>query len=94
MNPVVVRKDGHTRFWCPGCDDLHQVDDLLWTVTGEDALTISPSVLVVYGNHLGAKSCHSFVTDGQIRFLDDCSHALRNQTLPLPEMPDWCLGLD
>jgi hypothetical protein len=30
--------------------------------------------------------CHSFVTDGQIQFLDDCTHALAGQTVPLP---DW-----
>ncbi|MDP2259076.1 MAG: DUF6527 family protein [Caulobacter sp.] len=34
--------------------------------------------------------CHSFVTDGQIQFLGDCTHALAGQTVPLPEYPkDW-----
>ncbi|WP_244622606.1 DUF6527 family protein [Microvirga brassicacearum] len=28
--------------------------------------------------------CHSFVTDGKIQFLDDCTHALAGQTVPLP----------
>lgn len=27
--------------------------------------------------------CHSFVTDGHIRFLDDCTHALRGQVVRL-----------
>lgn len=30
--------------------------------------------------------CHSFVTDGQIQFLGDCTHALAGQTVPLPDM--------
>jgi hypothetical protein len=30
--------------------------------------------------------CHSFVTDGQIQFLSDCTHALAGQTVSLP---DW-----
>ncbi|NYE62180.1 hypothetical protein FHW58_003395 [Duganella sp. 1224] len=30
--------------------------------------------------------CHSFVTDGQIQFLSDCTHALAGKTVPLP---DW-----
>lgn len=35
-----------TKFWCPGCDDLHMVSDA-WQVTGAgESLTISPSVLV------------------------------------------------
>jgi hypothetical protein len=30
--------------------------------------------------------CHSFVTDGQIRFLTDCTHALAGQTVDLFEL--------
>lgn len=29
------------------------------------------------------KVCHSFVTDGKIEFLADCTHALASQTVPL-----------
>jgi hypothetical protein len=32
--------------------------------------------------------CHSFVTDGQIQFLGDCTHALAGQTVPLPDFPE------
>lgn len=31
--------------------------------------------------------CHSFVTNGSIQFLDDCSHALAGSTVPLPAYP-------
>lgn len=30
--------------------------------------------------------CHSFVTDGRIQFLGDCTHELAGQTV---EIPDW-----
>ncbi len=30
--------------------------------------------------------CHSFVTDGRIQFLDDCTHELKGQTV---DLPDW-----
>lgn len=30
--------------------------------------------------------CHSFVTDGNIQFLGDCTHELAGQTVPLPEV--------
>lgn len=33
-------------------------------------------------------SCHSFVRDGQIQFLGDCTHALAHQTVPLTADPD------
>lgn len=31
--------------------------------------------------------CHSFVTDGRIQFLSDCTHALAGQTVDLPDYP-------
>lgn len=34
--------------------------------------------------------CHSYVTDGKIQFLADCTHALKGQTVPLPDFPDRC----
>jgi hypothetical protein len=32
--------------------------------------------------------CHSFVADGRIQFLADCSHELKGQTVELPEWTD------
>jgi hypothetical protein len=32
--------------------------------------------------------CHSYVTDGKIQFLSDCTHTLANQIIDLP-MHDW-----
>ncbi|KMO34765.1 ammonia monooxygenase [Methylobacterium variabile] len=66
-----------------------------------DRPTFSPSVLVrgvqpitdaehaalVRGERVEPRPfvCHSFVTDGQIQFLGDCTHALAGQTVPLPD---------
>jgi hypothetical protein len=33
--------------------------------------------------------CHTFITNGQVQFLSDCSHALAGQTLLLPELPEY-----
>lgn len=30
--------------------------------------------------------CHSFVTDGKIRFLSDCTHDLADQTVPMEDL--------
>lgn len=35
--------------------------------------------------------CHSFVTAGRINFLGDCTHALRGQTVALPDLPAWAV---
>lgn len=36
--------------------------------------------------HIPKTICHSFVTDGKIQFLDDCTHELKGQTVELPEI--------
>lgn len=33
-------------------------------------------------------ACHSFVTDGQVLFLGDCTHKLAGQTVALPDYPE------
>lgn len=30
--------------------------------------------------------CHSYIRDGQIQFLDDCTHELRGRTVPLDQL--------
>lgn len=86
-------KPGHpdlVHFWCPGCDYAHQIRVGTWTWNGDlERPTFSPSVLVVGGIH--QMRCHSFVTDGRIQFLGDCTHALAGRTVDLPE---WESGRD
>jgi hypothetical protein len=77
-------------FWCPGCNEAHAVRvnsdrHPCWTWNNSlDAPTFTPSLLVA-----GSKRCHSFITNGKIRFLGDCDHDLKNQTVDLPALPDW-----
>jgi hypothetical protein len=33
--------------------------------------------------------CHTFITDGRVQFLDDCTHKLAGQTLDLPVLPAY-----
>lgn len=89
---------GRLLFWCPGCDSAHQVSigegtGPRWGYNGNpNRPTFTPSVLVTYnGAEADAEGgipaiCHSFVVDGQIQFLGDCTHHLANQTV---EIPDW-----
>ncbi|VVE49252.1 DUF6527 family protein [Pandoraea terrigena] len=61
--------------------------------------TFTPSVLVTWNEPSDnpsefedqtkdvGKACHSFVTDGHIQFLSDCTHALAGQTVALPPFP-------
>lgn len=70
-----------------------------WTWNGShDKPTFSPSVLARWTEPSDdpaefddeskdvKKICHTFITDGQIQFLSDCTHSLAGQTV---EMPNW-----
>lgn len=35
------------------------------------------------------KICHTFITDGRVQFLSDCTHEFAGQTLDLPDLPGW-----
>lgn len=94
---------GGVCFWCPGCDQAHCVNGK-WSID-RDTVTITPSVLVggvqwADGDewHMPKHeripageptTCHSFVTDGRIQFLPDCTHTLAGQTV---DLPDWPIG--
>ena len=56
-----------------------------WTWNGSTtAPTLRPSVLTEGHNF----RCHSWINDGQAQFLDDCSHDLRGQFVPLNLVED------
>lgn len=98
-------------FWCPGCQEGHQVYIGTWTWNGRlDLPTFTPSVLI-RGNQWpedeypeyhkaahasvptgGETVCHTFVTDGRIQYLGDCTHSLAGQTVDLPEWPPFTNG--
>lgn len=40
----------------------------------------------ILADHRFASCCHSFVTDGRIQFLSDCTHPLAGQTVDLPDL--------
>lgn len=73
-------------FWCEGCKTHHRIVTPRWGFNGDvERPTFTPSVLVTYeeGEKFTPKRCHSFVTDGRIQYLDDCTHELKGQTVDL-----------
>jgi hypothetical protein len=74
-------------FHCPGCKYGHSFrikgQGPVWDWNGSlEKPTFAPSLLV-WQSRPEAR-CHSFVRDGNIEFLGDCFHELKNQTVPLP----------
>jgi hypothetical protein len=93
----LIRKDGpRVYFNCPGCESRHTImiapsstgTTPVWTWNGsKEAPTFSPSLLVQgydYKNEV-KQICHSFITNGRIKFLEDCTHSLAGQTVDLRE---------
>jgi hypothetical protein len=90
-------------FYCPGCHSSHAIyhgigNGPRWTWNGDvDRPTFTPSIKVTCPANPDAdedfkewrteRICHSYVTDGQIQFLSDCTHELVNQTVSLPKWP-------
>lgn len=69
-------------FWCPGCDEYHQVpDDGRWTFNGNyDMPTFTPSIVT----HISeGKVCHIFIRDGRIEYLGDCHHSMANSIVDM-----------
>lgn len=89
-------------FHCTACGCSHGWDDRWTFNGDLDKPTISPSLLVSsrhpkgYSNENPAPVgwqgeyektiCHSFVTDGKIQYLSDCTHKYAGQTI---ELEDW-----
>lgn len=58
-----------------------------WTWNGDtEKPTLRPSVRTESHNVNNPWLCHSWISDGQVQFLDDCTHELRNQTVPLGDV--------
>jgi hypothetical protein len=58
----------------------------VWGYNGnEEKPTFTPSILAQWeeGPNNVKKVCHSFVTDGNIRYLNDCTHHLKGKTVEL-----------
>ena len=90
--PVAVPDPGYPD-WTPP-HEYYEARDGAWSWNGSATRpTFQPSVLVRYeGTDAGKDGappavCHSFVVDGRMQFLGDCTHALAGQTVPIPEWP-------
>lgn len=68
---------------CPGCGMSHLFDNR-WNFNGDvDKPTFTPSMLARWPEN---NVCHSFVTDGKIKFLNDCTHDLKGQEVEMLDL--------
>jgi hypothetical protein len=78
-------------FYCSGCKCDHGVwtydwDGPKWLFNRNvDYPTVSPSIKITTPSPAGIKICHSFINNGQIQYLDDCTHEFKGKTIDLPD---------
>lgn len=86
-------------FECPGCKGPHSVNyenksklDLpVWQFNHNfEKPTFVPSLKVRWpANEFACERiCHSYIRDGKMEFLGDCTHDLAGQTVEIPEWED------
>lgn len=91
ISRVLERGDGNQLFFeCPGCKILHGINVGLgsgprWWWNGDaEKPTFTPSIKTHYPYGIGKEIiCHSYVTDGVIQFLGDCTHELAGKSVPM-----------
>lgn len=76
-------------YYCPGCCSRHTVvvegpGALEWNGS-YDAPTIEGN-LVRFNAPPSRYRCHALMVDGMLEFQADCSHALADQTVPMPHL--------
>jgi hypothetical protein len=90
---------GTLYFFCPGCREFHSIhtdkvnqDGVKHILTGTlERPTITPMISrqiekfnVSKHAHNYDHRCNSFITDGNIRFLENCTHAFAGKVIELP----------
>jgi hypothetical protein len=98
MKLILVSNENQPKmygFVCPGCKRHHRIPvegPQAWGFNGDlNNPTFTPSLNSFYDNGPNSphqKVCHSFITNGNIQFLGDCYHDLKNQTVALPEIDE------
>lgn len=83
---------GQYMFYCPGCEEHHLVwtdkdNTPCWNFNGDvENPTVSPSILVRAPYPDRIRICHSFIRNGKIQFLNDCTHKFKGQTVEIPDI--------
>lgn len=89
-----MNEPGDYTFECPACKCHHffrtneyRHGGAMWDFNGDfEKPTVRPSIFVNPQGHSYTPKCHSFISDGKIQYLNDCTHELAGQTVELPNI--------
>lgn len=87
--PAMPSKATHIKIKLPGIMPTRILPLDRWQWNGDvNYPTIHPSILTRSNYSKGEVVCHSWVRDGKVQFLGDCTHSLAK----LPNSSTGCLG--
>lgn len=89
-------KKGMYLFWCPGYKCAHYIATAkndcgfpVWNWNGDNENpTVIPSIKVTYPTPEKMNICHSFIRNGKIEYLSDCTHELAGKTVDMIDIDD------
>lgn len=97
ISPKFQETQPGSMFWfCPGCDTLHPIyvntpdrKGPKWDWNGSlENPTFSPSFLTQWNQGDEKFVCHTFIREGKVEYLSDCTHELKGTTINLPDIPE------
>jgi len=77
--------EGQFHFFCPACREVHTFDSTFRFNGDFKKPTISPAILFTGYKNNERVRCHCLITDGKIRYLQDCSHLKRGKVIELKD---------
>lgn len=85
VNAKLLRDEEWFFHWCPACKILHALPKG-WQFNNDlEKPSFNPSFK---HTHWKIGICHYILTDGVLIFQSDCSHDMRGQSVPIPDLPD------
>lgn len=95
---VDFSRKGEIWHFCPACNEIHRYavgepfnNGAKWKYDEKhESPTLTPSMNIVVGPDDDGRRfiCHYWIKAGRIEYLQDCTHALRGLTVPLPPIPE------
>ena len=96
ISSILAKSNGNLYFECPACEIPHGINcgeghGAMWQWDGnKEKPTFSPSLLVTYSHGDKNFVCHSFVRNGKIEYLSDCTHDMAGKTVDIPKFNVAC----
>ena len=84
-----IEESDRLTFYCPACGFCHSLDNKWFITWLNDKPSATPSIVCDYpwGEERTMQRCHSYIEHGIIKYLNDCTHNLKGQSVQMIKPP-------